>query len=614
VARRLTLPAGSGWIAAMAVAAVVALLPYFGISVVLERELLLAALHGLLVAGFNLSFGYGGQLALGQVAVFAGGAYTTAILYTHGVTELTVAIAASVAVAALIGVLTGIPGVRFEGWTLALVSFFLVVLVPNLVAIFEEQTGGVNGIPGIIGPTLFGTELDTTDLYVVVIVATAVTLLLYRNLVLSRYGQGLLVLKQSTALARSVGLAPFRIRLSAYVLGSLPAGLAGAFYAYYSTYVQAGFFAFNIVTLLLAASVIGGVRSIWAAPLAAAILVIGPEQASAFEEYSVLAYGIILILAGVGISGGLAGLGNTALRRLGGGPRAASPARVKPAADEQDRPPLAIAGAHLAAHDVAKRFGGVEALRGVDFSAKPGEITAIIGANGAGKTTLLNAISGHIPIDRGAITLGDARISGLRSDKIAQAGVTRTFQTPEIPEELTVLEVAESSRIGKRWMPPPAIALRTPGYARLRREDTARARSALEFVGLDDVQHMPAHELPLGRRRILEVARSIAAEPAVILLDEPAAGLDPPALESLRSVLDRMREAGATVVLVEHNVNFVMDVADTACVMDLGAVIATGTPDEVRRDERVLESYLGRRKTGHHTLDEPATVEAADAV
>ena len=368
-----------GWAVPIALAVVVALLPWLGADGVLQRNLMLAAMYGLLVAGFNLGFGYGGQLALGQVAVFAGGAYATAILYSHGVSELTVAALVSMAFAALLGLITGLPGLRFSSWALALVAFFLVVLIPHTAMIFESETGGVQGISGILEPHLFGAALSLEGLYVVTIGATAICLLLFRNLVRSRYGHGLLVLKQGTPLARSLGLSPFRLRLSAYVLGSLPAGLAGALYAYYSTYVQADAFAFNLVTMLLAASIIGGVTSIWAAPVAAAILVIGPEQTAAFEEYSVLAYGVVLMLTGVGLAGGLAGLATGLSARVAGRRAARAPSSAadvappSPSPAEEETATLAIAGERLTTSDVAKRFGGVDALKGVDFRAEPGK-------------------------------------------------------------------------------------------------------------------------------------------------------------------------------------------------------------------------------------------------
>ena len=603
------------WLLAMGVAGLVALAPSLGAGPLLQRQLLLAVIYGLLVAGFNLGFGYGGQLALGQVAVFAGGAYSAAILFRHGVTELTVAVLVAVGVAALLGLITGIPGLRFSAWALALVAFFLVDLVPHVVSLFSGQTGGVIGIPGVIGPTLFGTTLGNQGFYVVSVGTAAVCFLLFRNLVLSRYGHALLVLKQGTPLARSLGLSPFKLRLSAYVIASLPAGVAGALYAYYSTFVQPDFFSFDVATLLIAVSVVGGITSIWGAPLAAAVLVIGPERASAFQKYSVLAYGVILMLAGVGLAGGLAGLGRTLLRRATRGANRMLPetAAIGPAR-RGEVAVLAIAGQALSTTDVSKRFGGVEALRGVDFEAAAGEITGLLGANGAGKTTLLNAISGLYAPDAGEVRLGSRKISGLGSDKIARAGVSRTFQTPQVPEELTVLDVVTSSRIAKRWISPLEIALRAPRYWLSRRDDVARARAALAFVGLDDSEHLLASELPLGQRRLLEVARSIAAEPSVVLLDEPAAGLDPPALESLRSVLQRMREAGATVVLIEHNVPFVLDVADTVFVMDLGTVIARGTPDEIRTNEQVIASYLGRNANRDQRQAEAERTEASSAV
>jgi branched-chain amino acid transport system permease protein len=587
-----------GWGLPMALAVVIALAPYLGVSLTLQRELQLAAIYALIVAGFNLGYGYGGQLALGQVAVFAGGAYVTAILYNHGVTELLIAMAASVAFAGLLGLITGLPGLRFSDWSLALVAFFLVVLIPNITDLLSSETGGVIGIPGIQGPTLAGQALSANGFYVVTIVAVALVLLLYRNLVKSRYGHGLLVLKHGSALARSVGLSPYRLRLSAYLLSALPAGLAGVFYAYFSTYIQSNIFDFSLVTLMLAAGALGGTRSIWAAPVACAILVIGPDKVSAFNKYSVLAYGVLLMVVGVGLAAGLSGAGSATLRRLGlARPEVAPSDDTVANGDGDGTPPpsLAIKGAPLSTKGVAKSFGGVHALRSVDFQASPGAITAIIGANGAGKTTLLNAVSGLVPIDGGDVYLGDRRISRLAADRIARAGVSRTFQTPQVPETLTVLDVAASSRIGRAWVPSVEIGIRSPRYRRVWRQDVERARAALAFVGLDKDADLPAVSLPLGRRRILEVARSIAAEPSVVLFDEPAAGLDPEALASLGAVLRKLRDEGATVVLIEHNVTFVMDIADTVFVMELGSIIASGPPDEVRSDEAVIASYLGHR-------------------
>jgi branched-chain amino acid transport system permease protein len=593
------------------IAVVIMLLPYLNVaSLVFQQELQLAAIYTLLVIGFSLAYGYGGQLALGQVAVFAGGAYITAIMFNHGITELIYAAAASIAFAALLGVIAGLPGLRFAGWSLALVSFFLVLLIPNITDLFSSQDGGVLGIPGIIGPTLFGQTLSTTGFYVLTIACTALALFFFRNIVKSRYGSGLLVLKHGSQLARSLGLSPFRTRLATYVLAALPAGLAGVLYAYYSSYIQAGVFDFNLVTLMIAASAIAGTQSLWGAPVAAAILVIGPDQVSVFNKYSLLAYGILLVAFGVLFGAGLSGAGKRLLRRYAPG---LLDTGAGTAADA-DTAPVTLPGKPLKTSGVAKAFGGVQALAGVDFEAQPGKITAIIGANGAGKTTLLNAISGLIPIDRGEVQLGEERISGQSADKIARAGISRTFQTPQIPDSLNVLEVAASSRISEKWIPWFEIGVRSPRYRKVERTDATRARAALAFVGLEHDQVTPATVLPLGQRRILEVARAIAAEPAVVLLDEPGAGLDPDSLAQLGQVVRKLRDEGATVVLIEHNVTFVMDVADTVYVMELGSVIAHGAPDEVRRNEDVIASYLGRRHGAQgNGVQRVLAVKAADA-
>ena len=235
-------------------------------------------------------------------------------MYNHGSSDLALAAVVALAIAAALGLITGLPGLRFAGWSLALVGFFVVFLIPQVTALFPGETGGPIGIPGILGPELFGQPLSTTGFYVVCIVVVAATLLLYRNLVRSRFGHSLYVLKQGKPLAQSLGLSPYRLRLSAYVLTGLPAGIAGVLYAYYSTYVQQDFFSFNLVTLLLAASVLAGTTSIWAVPVATTILVIGPDRASAFNKYSVLVYGLFLMLTSLGLAGGLAALGRRLVR------------------------------------------------------------------------------------------------------------------------------------------------------------------------------------------------------------------------------------------------------------------------------------------------------------
>ncbi|WP_396655770.1 ATP-binding cassette domain-containing protein [Microbacterium sp.] len=592
------------------------LLPMFGLDFYWQRQVMLIAVYALAASGLNLSFGYGGELALGQVAVFAGGAYVTAILYNAGVRDILIAIVASVLVAAVLGLITGIPGLRLSHWSLALVSFFLVLLIPSVVAIFAPVTGGSAGLPGIIGPTLFGNPLMGVSFYVLVIIVTFIWLILMRNMIVSRFGATLKVLSTSPTLTESMGAPAYGVRIRAYVIGALPAGVAGVFYTYMAGFISPESFTMMLTIAILAATVLGGANSVWGAPIGAAIIVLGPLQAAAFERYSVAVYGVFLVLVGVLFSSGLAGIARRIIRRLdrrimGGASSAEKVEALDELRREAEQAELKIPGQRLEMTGVTKSFAGVKALAGVDLAVEPGTITAIIGANGAGKTTLLNAISGVLRPDAGSIQLNGRELVGLSASTVARMGVGRTFQTPLIPKSMTVLEVAQTGRLRYGGLGLVSAMLRLPRFFRTERNDREAALAALSFGGLTHLANEDAQSLPLGTRRLLEVVRAVAGEPSVLLLDEPAAGLDDDGLRELELLMRRTRDAGGTVVLVEHNVPFVMSTADQVYAMELGRVIAAGPPDAVSRNQRVIDSYLGRSGRDHQDADD--AVDAAEA-
>jgi branched-chain amino acid transport system permease protein len=340
--------------------------------------------------------------------------------------------------------------------------------------------------------------------------------------------------------------------------------------------------------------VIGGVDSIYGAPVGAALLVLGPLQTSGAEKWSTLLYGVFLVVVGVLLAGGLAAIGRRLMRRVGL-PVDAVPALAAGQAEAAEQE-FSVPGERLEVRGVRKSFADVAALTGVDLTAEPGQVLAILGPNGAGKTTLLNAISGFVRPDEGEVLLGAAdELRGLSPARIARQGVSRTFQTPIIPRGMTAQEVVECGRLGRPGPWLLGAVLRSPRMRRTRLEDREAAAAALSFAGLDDVASVDAQALPLGTRRLLEVVRAVVAQPGVILLDEPAAGLDDEGQQELGRLVRRARDAGGTVIIVEHNVRFVLDLADRVVVMALGEVIAEGTPDEIRRNETVIATYLGSR-------------------
>src|SRR5699024_6630946 len=294
--------------------------------------------------------------------------------------------------------------------------------------------------------------------------------------------------------------------------------------------------------------IFGGSASIYGAVIGAIALQFAGNQATNYREWGLILTGAFLVFGGVAFSGGISSLVRGLVRRLDY--RAGLHKGGRTAEAEATIPEMP--GALLQASAVTKRFGGLIALNKVDFEARPGNVTALIGPNGSGKTTLLNMISGFYRTDAGTILLDGKEIQGMSSHAVAREGVARTFQTPNIPESLTVLEAVEAGRYAHERASVLSAVLRTPGFRRARRQDRAEAERVLALVGLADQLHAEADSLPLGHRRLLEVARSLISNPRVLLLDEVASGLDEDELDVLASLILRLRDAGMTVVLVEH--------------------------------------------------------------
>jgi branched-chain amino acid transport system permease protein len=563
-----------------------------------ERDLILIGIYCLVAAGINLSLGYGGELALGQVAVMAAGSYTAVVLGANRVTDILVTLLVSGLVGAGLGLLTGLPGLRLSKWALGLVSFFLITLLPGVVVSTREHTGGLEGTL-VAPPTLFGADLDIDGLLVVTLVVAGLWFAIFRNLVLSNYGLALVSLRATPRLVESLGVSSNTMRLGSYVIGAIPAALGGVLYAHLAGYISPSPFTLSLLLAVLAVSIFGGSDSIYGPIIGAVLVVLGPSQIEALEEYSLAVYGAFLLLIAVLFRQGVAGLARRFTSRL-----FSRGETVPDSADTGGAGLPDLAGACLEVEGVVRHFGGVAALNGARLEALPGAVTAIIGSNGAGKTTMLNTVCGFIRPEAGTMTLDGRSILGLSAVGVARTGVSRAFQTPAIPEGMTVLDVVRSGALRSTRLNLVATVLRFPSFRRQRRRSTEMATALLRLANLDHRRADAATSLPLGSRRLLEVLRAAAGSPKVILLDEPAAGLDESALRDLSGLLAALKQHGATIVLIEHNVPFVMSVADTVFAMDLGRTIAAGDPEKVRRTPEVINSYLGRP---------PATVESAAA-
>lgn len=588
--RYLTAPL---WLIPLLGALVVLALPLFGAAPAALRIIVSISLLALLVVGLNVTFGYSGELALGQSALYAVGAYLAAYLAIQGL-DLSVTLVAAIFAAAIVGVLTGVPGLRLGSWSMAMVTFFLVLLVPDVVTLLTEHTGGPSGLTGIPLPVLFGVKLSTTGYYSLVVTVTIVFFAAIRNFIVSPHGHALRVMNESPVLARSLGFSVSRLKLTAYLIGALPAGAAGALFAYQDGYISPTSFGLQMAIVILAASIIGGSTSIYGAVIGAVIMVVGPLRATGVQQYSLIIFGLLLLVGALFFSGGIAGLGRTLVRRY--------LVREEVLADAQAAKPseeliARLRGETLEVQNVVKKFGGNTALDDVTVRFEAGSVTGLIGPNGSGKTTLLNLVSGFYRPTAGDIRLEGDDLAVMQPNEVARRGVARTFQTPIIPKGMTVAETISIAMQNAHGVSLATSVLRLPGYHRAMKRHRA---DALELLALLDIAHLAdveAASLPLGTRRLLEVARALAADAKLILLDEPASGLDEAEVAELAALIRRLRESGATIVLVEHNFEMVMSVADHVYVLDTGRIVSEGDPAHVRADPRVTEVYLGTALT-----------------
>jgi branched-chain amino acid transport system ATP-binding protein/branched-chain amino acid transport system permease protein len=355
----------------------------------------------------------------------------------------------------------------------------------------------------------------------------------------------------------------------------------------------------------IAASVLGGSRTIYGAIVGVLVIEeLGPLHTSVFTHFALPIYGALLMIGGVVLTGGLSGSVGSLVKFLRRRLLKVTPARLVPREPTLDLGQFD--GAELRVTGAVKRFGGLTAVADVSLTAKPGQVTAIIGPNGSGKTSFLNVISGFYRPDAGTVVLGDRDITRRAPRTVALAGVSRTFQTPSIPSGLDCLQVVASARYARDRSGVLAAILRLPSYRRRVRADEQEARRLLGATGLAHLAGARAADLPLGTRRLLEVARALAARPSLLLLDEPASGLDAEDVRRLGWLIRAVAAAGATVIVIEHNFQMMLEVADVINVLRAGALIASGPPAEIRVDPAVMESYLGEAVAVAGPSPEPA--------
>jgi ABC-type branched-subunit amino acid transport system permease subunit/ABC-type branched-subunit amino acid transport system ATPase component len=548
--------------------------------------LVMVSLYAILASSFNLLIGYAGLFALSHAAFFGVGAYATAILAAKLGIPFPWPLFAGVAVTALLGVVIALPALRIGGDYLVIVTLALQIIVSAILINWTDLTGGTDGIRAIPRVVLFGVSLDTPGKFLPLALAVAaICFAIAWRLGASPFGRALKAMRENEAAAQAIGKNVVAMKLSVFAIAAALASVAGSLYAHYVTFVSAESFTVELTIYLLAMVILGGTGNLFGSIVGAVILAVLPELLKFVDMPSDIAdkvrqmlYGLLLILI-------------LRLRPQGLLPEFASAHHFRA---PPERPPVdtRVAAAALEGRGLARRFGGIVAVSGLEITLEPGRITGLIGPNGAGKTTAFNLLTGFLQPNEGEVRYRGRSLNGLKPHQIVRLGVARSFQDLKLFTALTVLEnvlVALPRQRGDRL---PYVYFAPWVVRKEERENLGRAMGILEFVGLAGRAADLAADLSYAEEKLLVVARLLATGAEALLFDEPLSGLAPNALAKVFPILKQLAASGRTLCIIEHNLDVIRELCSQVVFLDEGRKLAQGTPEELMRDPELSERYF----------------------
>lgn len=602
----------------------------------------------ILLFGLDIVVGYTGQVSLGHAGLFGVGSYTAGVLFFHLGLPFYITVPSAIIVTAFFGGLLALPALKVIGPYLAMVTLAFGTILQILINEMSFLTEGPLGIK-LTKPFILGHETDEKEFYWIVAIAMLIALIVVHRILKSQLGRAFEALRDSPVACDCMGVSVYRFKVYAFIISAGFAGFAGALYSYSEKYISPNTYNNELTVLFLLGIIMGGRKSRLGAILGATIIVLLPKLlddiglfrivsislAALVTMGSILAisrgistiknvyipvigtialslfslwleqitdwrlsiFGVMILLVVYYLQDGIVGFFKNfyaalTVKKTTSMNQASSAGNeigniISQALSKNTSPII------LNIESILMQFGGLKALNQVDIEIKRGTIHGLIGPNGSGKSTMMNVLTGIYIPTAGDVKFESQSVVGKTSSEIALSGIARTFQNVQLFGEMTALENILVGLHHSFQSNLVDVSLHLPRFNKEEATARERALGLLKFVGLDSLAQEEARNLPYGKQRMLEIARALALDPSLLLLDEPAAGLTAPDIKELLVVIRKIRDHGITIILIEHHMDVVMSVCDKISVLDFGEKIAEGVASEIQTNEKVIEAYLG---------------------